>query len=101
MVSPFLRDCLMIPQSPTPELPVLHRLAIGYLMLPVCLWLLGWFHWWLGIPATALLVAGFWRALSGSWRETPRPTTFVMLLMALGWVLMTAAGGLLDVNNWD
>lgn len=91
----------MISQSPTPELPVLHRLTIGYLMLPVCIWLLGWFHWWLGIPATALLVAGFWRTLGGSWRETPRPATFAALLMSLGWVLMTAAGGFLDVNNGD
>ena len=91
----------MIRQHPTPELPVLHRLTIGYLMLPVCIWLLGWFHWWLGIPATALLVAGFWRTLGGSWRETPRPATFAALLMALGWVLTTAAFGLFDVNNGD
>ena len=91
----------MIRPHPTPELPVLHRLTIGYLMLPVGIWLLGWFHWWLGIPATALLVAGFWRTLGGSWRETPRPATFAALLMALGWVLTTAACGLLDVNNGD
>ncbi len=91
----------MIRPHPTPELPVLHRLTIGYLMLPVGIWLLGWFHWWLGIPTTALLVAGFWRTLGGSWRETPRPATFAALLMALGWVLTTAACGLLDVNNGD
>ena len=91
----------MIPQSPAPELPVLHRLTIAYLMLPVGIWLLGWFHWWLGIPATALLVAGFWRTLGGSWRETPRPATFAALLMSLGWTLMTAACGLLDVDNGD
>ena len=91
----------MISQSSTPELPVLHRLTIGYLMLPVVIWLMGWFHWWLGIPATALLVAGFWRTLGGSWRETPRPATFAALLMSLGWALMTAACGFLDVNNGD
>ena len=91
----------MIRQHPTPELPILHRLTIVYLTLPVVIWLLGWFRWWLGIPATVLLVAGLWRTLGGSWRVLPRPATLVMLLMALGWVLMTAAGGLFDVNNAD
>ena len=88
-------------QSPTTELPVLHRLTIVYLMLPMAIWLVGWFRWWLGIPATALLVAGLWRTLGGSWRVSPRPATFVSLLMALGWVMTTAAGGIFDVNNAD
>ena len=34
-----------------PELPMLHRLAVVYLMLPVVVWLVGWFEWWLGLPA--------------------------------------------------
>ena len=46
----------MTPGRSTAELPVLHRLAIIYLMLPVVIWLLGYFHWWFGIPATALLI---------------------------------------------
>ena len=70
-------------------------------MLPVVIWLLGYFHWWFGIPATALLIAGICRALSGSWRVAPKPATFLLLLMALGWVMTTAAGGLLDVNIGD
>ena len=47
------------------ELPLLHRLSILYLMLPVVIWLVGWFEWWLGIPATLLLVFAFWKLLSG------------------------------------
>ena len=82
----------MTPGHSTAELPVLHRLAIIYLMLPVVIWLLGYFHWWFGIPATALLIAGIWRALSGPWRVAPKPVTFLLLLMALGWVMTTATG---------
>ena len=83
------------------DLPLLHRLAIVYLMLPVVVWLVGWFEWWFGIPAVVLLMLAFWQALSGSWRLRLGPATVALLLVALGWVMMTGAGGLLDRNNWD
>ena len=83
-------------------LPLLHRLAILYLMLPVCIWLAGWFEWWLGLPAVALLGAGLWPALAGSWRVSrPRPAVFACVLLALGWVMLTAAGGVFDGGNGD
>jgi len=83
-------------------LPLLHRLAILYLMLPVCIWLAGWFEWWLGLPAVALLGAGLWPALAGSWRiSRPRPAVFACTLLALGWVMLTAAGGVFDGGNGD
>lgn len=85
----------------TTELPVLHRLAVAYLVLPLVVWLLGWFHWWLGIPVAAALVAGLWRTMSGSWRISVRPATLVLLLMAIAWVMLTAAGGFFDVRNPD
>ena len=83
------------------ELPLLHRLSILYLMLPVVIWLVGWFQWWLGIPATLLLVFAFWKPLSGSWRVSLRPAIVVVALIALAWVLATAAGGVFDVHNFD
>ncbi len=82
-------------------LPVIHRLAIIYLMLPVAIWLLGWFEWWFGIPAAALLAAGLWRALCGSWRAPVTPAAVVLLLFALGCVMVTAYGGLFDVSGGD
>ena len=88
-------------QRETTELPVLHRLAVAYLMLPVIVWLLGWFSWWLSIPATAALVAGLWYTMAGSWRIALRASTFVLLLVAFGWVMLTAAGNIFDVHNWD
>ena len=83
------------------EIPVVHRLAIIYLMLPVLIWLLGWHQWWLGIPAVVLLVLAFREALSGSWRMAVRPLAAVLLVIALAWVMVTAAGGLFDVHNFD
>ena len=52
------------------EIPVVHRLAIIYLMLPVVIWLVGWFEWWLGIPAAVLLVLASGRRYPahGGWR---------------------------------
>ena len=85
------------------RLPLPHRLAILYLMLPVCIWLAGWFEWWLGLPAVALLGVGLWPALAGSWRGSrPRPAVVVACaLLALGWVMPTAAGGVFDGGNGD
>lgn len=84
------------------ELSVLHRLAIIYLMLPVGVFLVGWLHWWIGIPAAALVVAGLWKMLGGAWPLSwPRPVTFALLLAALAWVMATAAGGVFDTHNGD
>ncbi len=95
------------------EIPVVHRLAIIYLMLPVVIWLVGWFEWWLGVSAAVLMALGLWQALrparaslkwqvfSGALRSALRPTTVVLLLIALVWVMTTAAGGVFDVHNSD
>ena len=95
------------------EIPVVHRLAIIYLMLPVVIWLVGWFEWWFGVPAAVLLALGLWQALRpartsfkwqvffGALRSALRPTTVILLLIALAWVMTTAAGGVFDVQNWD
>ena len=98
-------------------LPLLHRLAIAYLMLPVFVWLVGWFEWWLWIPATVLLGAGLRPALTGSFPVSgvpprssvegfrrmiaPRPATLAIVLLALGWTMLSAAGGVFDGNNLD
>ena len=84
------------------ELPLVHRLAMAYLLAPVAVWLLGWFHWWVGVPATALLVVGAWKALSGSWRwHRPSRTTVVLALVAGAWVATTPAGGVFTVETGD
>ena len=64
-------------------LPVVYRLAILYLLLPVAVWLLGWFEWWFGIPAVAFLGAGLWRVLAGRWWERVGPAAFALPLFAL------------------
>ncbi len=86
---------------PSPELPALHRLTILYLMLPLIIWLLGWFEWWFGVPAAALLVAGLWKAMSGPWRLALSSRVLTALPLALGFVMLTAAGGVFELDNWD
>ena len=81
-------------------LPVVARLAIVYLLLPLAVWLLGWFEWWFGIPAVALLVAGLWRALSGSWRQRIGSAAVALPVFALVCGILTAFG-VLDAGAND
>ena len=84
------------------ELPLVHRAAMAYLLAPVAVWLLGWFQWWVGVPATVLLAVGSWKALSGSWRlRRPSRTTVVLAVAAGAWVLATPAGGVFTVGVGD
>ena len=101
--------------SASEEIPVLHRLAIIYLTLPVVIWLVGWFEWWFGAPLALLVAVGVWqvlkpgkakinrRALLSALRSVLRPTTVALLLIAFGWVMVTGAGGVFDdqTHHWD
>ena len=81
-------------------LPLLHRLAIAYLMAPVFVWLAGWFMWWFGFPAALLLGLALAPALRGPWRPVrPSPSVIAICLMALAWTMVTAHGGLFDGND--
>ena len=79
------------------------RLAIVYLALPVLVWLLGWFEWWFGVPAAALLAAGLWRALTGRGGDVQavRRLAVVALPLALGCVMLLPPGGLVDPTGTD
>ncbi len=83
-------------------LPLLHRCAILYLMLPVLIWLVGWFEWWFGVPAALLVGLALAPALRGGWRPS-RPSPAALGVVALGFacVMLTAHGGVFDGNNWD
>ena len=54
-----MQRSLQLPDQPQ-SISLLHRLSIIYLSLPLAIWLLGWFHWWFGVVAVALLVAALW-----------------------------------------
>ena len=83
-------------------LPLLHRLAIAYLMAPVFVWLAGWFKWWFGLPAALLLGLALAPALRGPWRPVrPSPSAVAICLMALAWTMVTVHGGLFDGNDGD
>ena len=85
------------------ELPLLHRAAIAYLVLPFGIWLVGWHRWWVGVPLGLLLVAGLRKALSGGLGalKTPPRVLAAVLLVALAWVAATPALGLfLAPDDW-
>ena len=86
---------LLAAHDAAPKLSVLHRLTILYLMLPVLIWLLGWFHWWLGVPAAVLLGLALWPAVAGPWRMA---LPLVLFLVVLARLLVSLTGGLLDLN---
>ena len=83
-------------------LPLLHRCAILYLMVPVLVWLVGWFEWWFGLPAALLVGLALVPALRGPWRP-PRPSRDALGIAGLGvaCTMLTAHGGLFDGNNFD
>ena len=83
------------------DLPLLHRIAIVWLMAPLGVWLLGWFEWWFGVPFVALIALALSKALSGSWRGSVTPAMLVLPAIALGWVLLNPAGGLLAGYTGD
>ena len=84
---------------PAPALPIMHRLAILYLMLPLVLWLLSWFRWWVGWPLALLVSASLGPVLAGSWRGRPRLATWGLLAAALVWVMLSPAGGVFNAAN--
>ncbi len=86
---------LLTAHDATPKLSALHRLAILYLMLPVLIWLLGWFHWWLGLPAAVLLGLALWPVLAGPWRPS---LPLVLFLVVLARLIASITDGLLDLN---
>lgn len=83
------------------QLPIMHRLALLYLLLPFAIWLLTWFKGWIGVPAAALLALAAAPTLAGSWRGRPRPAVWGLLLAALAWVMATAAGGVFGGHMTD
>lgn len=88
-------------ESRPSELPLLHRVAVVYLALPLGVWLVGWFRWWAGVPLALLLVAGLRKALSGGWR-LPKPTraSAAVLLVGTAWVAATPALGFFLSHDW-
>ena len=96
----MLQTCPRNTKRVVDDLPLLHRLAIVYLMAPVLVWLVGWFEWWFGLPAALLLGLALAPALCGSWRfPKPSPTALLICGVALAWTMSTAHGGLFDGNN--
>ena len=71
------------------------RMALLYLMVPMVIWLQGWFKRWLGWPAAGRLAWILRESL-----RAPRPATWGLLLLTVGWVMTPVAGGAFDGGNY-
>lgn len=75
------------------SLSSLDRLAVAYLVLPLLVFILGWFRWWVALPAACCIV---WAARSVAARRQATtvafPITRLQLLVAVGigsaWALL-------------
>ena len=80
-------------------LTLAERFSLVYLLLPIALFLLGWFNWYLSLPLVVLLIAAIAPALRGELRDPFNVAIGWIALSALAWVLLTGAGGILDTNT--
>ena len=87
-------------------LSALDRAAVLYLALPVAIFLVGWFRWWVAVPAVLLLVTGL-KALAGDWTGRPAVRLGAMQIglvvtAALFWTALGGAGHLFFANfDWQ
>ena len=74
-----------------------------YLLLPLPLFLLGWFQMWLSAPLSLALIWAVWRYL---WPLCRGPSSLgsgellVTFLLALCWVMLSAGGGLMQTHDF-
>ena len=86
---------------PGPALPLAHRLALLYLSVPLGVWLVGWFEWWLGVPLAALLGTALLGAMRGPWRPRTWRVGAGLAVAMLVWLLLSPAGGLFLPHGQD
>lgn len=53
--------------------------ALGYLVLPISIFFLTWVRWYIGIPATALLIAGLFFLMKNSYSQNKE-------VISIGWL---------------
>ncbi len=92
--------------SPATQLDTLDRLAIGYIALPLVIFLAGWLVWWVALPLLACsgyALRAIFAPLSASGSRPP--ITRLQLSVAIGagcaWTVCAGAGHLLYANaDW-
>ena len=83
------------------SLPVPHRLAVVYLSSPLAVWLLGYFHWWFGVPLVAFLAASLWKSMAGRWFFGLPVSIWPVLAISVLFVALSPAGNMVALGNID
>lgn len=65
-------------------------ISIIYLFIPILMWVMGWYQWWIATPVTLLVTWGIWKL----WPEVKRSYTQSKAVPWWGWLLLllNAAG---------
>src|SRR5260221_11128228 len=80
----------------SPPIDVLDRTAVIYLTLPVAIFLIGWFHWWVAVPLLACLAYSLMPLHRGASESTNSrlPVSSLQVVVAVaGGCAWTALGG--------
>ena len=93
-------------RGPPQGFDCLDRVAIGYLGLPVLIFLCGWLTWWAGLPVALLLLAGsraLWPAQDSGTNRMPFDLSvgLLVVVVAIVWSALGGAGHLFFANfDW-
>jgi hypothetical protein len=93
--------------TPTVSLDMLDRIVVAYLLLPLFIFLIGWFQWWASLPLALCTVYSL-RYLAAPWRTgaTRLPITSLQLSLAIGvgigWTVLGGGAHILFANaDWS
>src|ERR1700686_2986895 len=92
--------------GPAPLLDPLDRISIAYLTLPLAIFLVGWFHWWVALPLLGCTAYALRPLLAGRWSMVNRvPVTRlqfgVALVVGCSWTLFGGADHIAFANaDW-
>ncbi|HWS65304.1 MAG TPA: hypothetical protein VN325_21325 [Steroidobacteraceae bacterium] len=97
--------------EPAFALDPLDRIAVAYLTLPLAIFLLGWFEWWVAVPLVVCMAYSLRPSLGARAATSPTPTAIrvpvtslqltVAVIVGCGWTLLGGTEHLVFANaDW-
>src|SRR5882762_12038189 len=104
-------DPTRVTSEPAFALDPLDRIAVAYLTLPLAIFLLGWFEWWVAVPLVICIAYSLRPLLAARAASSPTPTAIrvpvtsmqlaVAVAVGCGWTLLGGTDHLVFANaDW-